>query len=194
MTQNLPSDIWPQVQQGDKGAYAELYTYYYKHLFNYGRKFTEEVTIIEDAIQEVFITFWICRDKLSGVSSPHSYLLYSFRNSIFKKLKQQRKWHEWKEYPQSGPEFSIEAIIISSEMSDEWQLRLQSALRALTSRQKEAIFLRFYEGMTYEQVAEVMNITVKAAYKIMARALLQLKELLSVPMILLLMLLKDLSF
>ena len=53
---------------------------------------------------------------------------------------------------------------------------LEAALKLLTSRQLEAIFLRFYEGFTYEEVAEMLDITVKATYKIVARALAQLKE------------------
>lgn len=43
--------------------------------------------------------------------------------------------------------------------------QLQLTISKLTARQKEAIFLRFYEQLSYEEIAEVMGITVKASYK-----------------------------
>ncbi|MEJ7830747.1 MAG: sigma factor-like helix-turn-helix DNA-binding protein, partial [Segetibacter sp.] len=50
------------------------------------------------------------------------------------------------------------------------------ALKALTPHQREAIFLRFYQTLSYEEVAETLNISVKATYKIIARSLSALKE------------------
>jgi RNA polymerase sigma factor (sigma-70 family) len=58
--------------------------------------------------------------------------------------------------------------------------RLELALRGLTGRQREAIYLRFYEGLSYQEVADLLGISVKATYKMMARALLHLKENMSV--------------
>jgi RNA polymerase sigma factor (sigma-70 family) len=55
-------------------------------------------------------------------------------------------------------------------------LKVQEGLKALTSRQKEAIFLRFYEGLSFEEVATVLHISVKATYKIMARSLESLRN------------------
>jgi RNA polymerase sigma factor (sigma-70 family) len=71
---------------------------------------------------------------------------------------------------------------------------LQQALNTLTPRQREAIFLRFYEELSYEEIAGVLDISTKATYKIVARALLQLKRSLSIPMVSLLLLLRTASF
>lgn len=74
------------------------------------------------------------------------------------------------------PEFSVEQKIIAGEITNEKSLKLNKALKVLTSRQREAVFLRFYEGLSYEEVAVVLNITIKATYKILARSLSTLRN------------------
>ena len=56
---------------------------------------------------------------------------------------------------------------------------LPQASAKLTSRQREDIFLKFYEQLSYEEIADVMGISVKAGYKIMARSLDYLRKNLS---------------
>lgn len=74
------------------------------------------------------------------------------------------------------PVFSVETVIIDAENKTALSNELQHALTSLTSRQLEAVFLRFYEGFSYEEVASMLNISVKATYKIIARALAHLKD------------------
>ncbi len=81
-------------------------------------------------------------------------------------------------------------MTLASDIDTDVQQRLQAALDKLTARQREAIFLRFYEGLSYEEVAAVLKITVKATYKIMARSLTALKETLTLSLAALLVLLR----
>lgn len=69
------------------------------------------------------------------------------------------------------PEFAVDSIIIQSELNAELQAKLEECLKALTPRQREAIFLRYYQNLSYEEVAAILNISVKASYKIIARSL-----------------------
>ncbi|MEO6705974.1 MAG: sigma-70 family RNA polymerase sigma factor [Ginsengibacter sp.] len=179
------------IRNGNKKDYSEAYVFYYKKLFNYGKKFTEEITMIEDSINEVFIMIWDSRQNLHTINSPQSYIFSSFRNSIFQKIKK-TKLLEFREVEQETEvQFSIDTIIIKNETDAALKRQLEKALQQLTSRQREAIFLRFYEGLSYIEVAGVMNISVKATYKIMSRALSELKDILSVPMLLLLAMLEE---
>ena len=143
--------------------------------------------MIEDAINDVFTMVWKNRQRLSAIKSPQSYLFSSFRHSLFKKLALQQKKFI---HPISGEpeeiEFSIESIIIERETDDHLRERIEKALTTLTSRQREAIFLRFYEGVPYAEIATIMNVSVKASYKIMARALAELKDALGISLLTLL--------
>ncbi len=186
----MQKEYWDYIELGDIAAYSETYIFYYKRLYNYGRKFTDNTALIEDAIQAIFMILWKDRGKLAAIYSPHSYIFYSFRNYIFKEKRKLQQVAFQKE----EEEFAIDTIIINQEATGELNKRLQKTLANLTPRQREAIFLRFYEALSYEEVAQVMNISIKATYKLMARSLLKLKELLDIPMILLVALLNGTSF
>lgn len=155
--------------------YENLYKTYFKKFFNYGRKFTQDVHMVEDAIQEVFLDIWNKRQKAVEIQSPNSYYFSSFRFILFKKIKQGSQTLQLVQQ-EDQPEFSVEQKIIAGEITHEQFLKLHEGLKTLSSRQREAIFLRFYEGLSFEEVALVLNITVKATYKIMARSLSTLRE------------------
>ena len=194
MRQSLKKEIWLHISQGDKVAYSEFYIFYYKIFFNYGRKFTDDISLLEDALQECLMDIWTRREKLISIQTPHTYLFSAFRYILFRKIRQSARPWPYKPSGHTDPQFGIEHIIIKKEEESELNLKLQQAIGGLTNRQREAIFLRFYEGLSYEEVAEVLDISVKATYKIMARALLQLKETLSIPLLSILLLFRDTGF
>lgn len=165
---------------GDPSAYAQWYKTYFKKLYNYGRKFTADIGLLEDSIQEVFLDLWKKKEKLLEIDSANSYMFASFRYTLLKKIKAARQTFSADLFTEE-PDFYIEQKIIAGETDKEVQQKLQAAINTLTPRQREAVFLRFYEGLSYEEVAAVLDITVKATYKIMARSLLNLKDQLACP-------------
>lgn len=171
----IDKDIWLQIETGNELAYEKMYAYYYKRFYIYGRKITVHLDTIEDAIQEIMIFIWHNRSSLSGIKHPAAYFYTSFRNLMVNKLKTRGQIVS-DEFIKEETTASSEHSIISKEESIEIKTRLQKASGFLTARQSEAIFLRFYEELSYEEVAEVMGITVKATYKIMARALTELRN------------------
>lgn len=170
----MDNPVFQHIMNGDIDAYSGLYKEYYKRFYNYGRKFTNNVPLIEDSIQEVFLDLWNRREKLSHVDAPNFYLYSSFRYLLLKKIKQHDKivLNE----ADDAYAFSDEHMVVSSELSEELQVKLQKAIKTLTGRQLEAIFLKYYEDLSYKEIAAMLNISVKATYKIMARSLLALKE------------------
>ncbi len=165
--------------------YNELYIDYFKRLYRYGNKFTQDVTLLQDSIQDVFADLWQNRHIRSGIEHPESYIFTAFRYTLFRKIKKENKFVLGSSV-EPEPTFSPEHLIITKQANDALSEKLKHALTALTARQSEAIYLRFYAGLSYEQVAEVLNISVKATYKIMARSLTALKDsmLLSIGIIL----------
>lgn len=188
----MDKNLWANIEIGNKEAYSEAYIFYYKKLYNYGKKITDDIAMIEDSINEVFIMIWKNRETLHNISSPQAYIFSSFRNNIFKKIKSAKLIHFSKVDDQTEVQFAIDSIIVQKETNVVLKAKIESALQQLTDRQREAIFLRFYEGLSYAEIAGVMNISIKATYKIMARALTELKEIFSIPKVLLMILLRQL--
>ncbi len=179
---------WQNITNGDEEAYKNVYIFYFKKFYNYGRKFTGDITLIEDCIQEVFLEIWSKRKKIDGINTPDSYFLSVFRYMLLKKMKQAVNQIELDQLDEE-PNFFLNAEQ-SVDIDPDLKEKLQDALNNLTARQREAVFLRFYEDLTYEEVASVLNISVKATYKIMARSLQALKKNLSVSFLTLFLLLR----
>ncbi|WP_262707453.1 RNA polymerase sigma factor [Mucilaginibacter gracilis] len=155
-----------------------LYKLYANTLYNYGSKFTDDKDLIKECIQELFVTVWTRREYLSEPPNVRNYLFKAFRLSLFKKgnmLQKQVRYEETEHYDFHAS-ITIEEEIITGEDNAVLQRRLQATLDQLTARQREAIFLKFYEGLSYEEIAEIMDISVKGAYKVMARAIDALRD------------------
>lgn len=180
MSDNLSSPM-----RVSETTYALLYKEYVKKLYNYGKKFTEDSNLIQDSIQEVFLDFWVKQEKLLKAENLPAYFFSSFRYVLLKNLKQAGK-KVGTEDAATGLHFSVEHFLIEKETESEQRDKVRRALQSLTSRQREAVFLRFYEGLSYDEVAAVLHITKKAAYKIVARSLDALKNLLLSVLVLLL--------
>lgn len=123
--------------------------------------------------------FWTNREKLAAVRELRSYLFVSFRHYLLKLLSQYRKIQEDVTATDDYAfelEISAEQQRVNAEEQQQQIQLLTSAMRRLTPRQKEAVFFRFYENMSYEEIAGILNISVKATYKLVARAIIMLRD------------------
>jgi RNA polymerase sigma factor (sigma-70 family) len=80
-------------------------------------------------------------------------------------------------------ELAPDQEMIREEADTELRLKIKKGLAALTSRQREAIYLRFYEDLSYEEVSEIMNLSIGGTYKLIYRALDGLRDILSSAML-----------
>lgn len=177
---NLERKQWEALTKGDHVALKQLYNRYQNSVFNYARKFTEDQDLIADCIQELFIYLWEKREILTIPDNPRSYILRSVRNNLIRLLSK-ASVNEEIENPENYPFFvslDSENQYVDQEKRKEVVRKLNTALDQLTNRQREAVFLRFYEDLSFEEIADTLNITTKACYKLIYRAIDVLKSVL----------------
>ncbi len=170
---------WNAFRGGDRHSFSLIYEKYFNGLYNYGSKFNHDKEFVEDCIQDLFVKLWQNRDNINETPSVKNYLYKSLRNTIFSRLNKVENLdidNDLINELDFNLEISPEAYMIENEHAQQMKYKLDKALDNLTSRQREAVFLRFFEELTYEEVANLMRITVKALYKIIARALENLRE------------------
>lgn len=181
---NAESANWLSFQQGSKRALAACYNDYADYLYNYGCKFTADTALVEDTIQDLFLKLWKNRENLGRPASVKNYLLKSLRGLLIRNIQKTQR-HAPEMLDEENYVFLLEGspenIRISHEQAAFRSGQLNTALEQLTPRQREAIFLRFYEEMSYEDISDILSITTKATYKIMARALEALHDRLGTP-------------
>lgn len=169
--------LWNAFKRGDWEAYTSLYHAYYRLLNNYGYKFTKDTNLIEDAIHDLFITLWTNRDNLGNPLSVKNYLYKSIRNILFRKIKAESRFFDLQENNESIPfEVSYDHQLILNEEEKSLQQTIKGVLHKLPARQQEIIYLRFYDGLSYEEIADIMCINVSSTYKLLYKALENLQQ------------------
>lgn len=171
--------LWTSFKDGDKPAFEKLFNRYYTVLVNYGHKFSHDNFILEESIQDLFIKLWKNRLNLGDPPKVKLYIFKAFRTILFRKVKNAAS-RSTVDLDDEHYDFSFtlapDQKLIEDENSEEVRKTVQTALSLLTSRQREAIYLRFYEEMSYEQVAEMLQMNVGGTYKLFYRAFDRLRE------------------
>ncbi|GAB4026827.1 RNA polymerase sigma factor [Spirosoma gilvum] len=169
--------LWQRFRSGDSVAFDQLVGAYYAILFRYGTRFDPDEEYIKDCIQDVFVELWQRRQTVRETEFVKFYLLKSLRRRIFRgKAKWGTNWESIQENYFFEVEFSIENQLITQEIAHDQVRQLEALLNQLSKRQKEVIFLKFYQGLTHEQIAEVMILNRQSVYNILHEALQKLRN------------------
>lgn len=172
--------IWQLFQVGHEASFKVLFERYNQSLYNYGFKFTQDNAVIEDSIQELFVKLWSNKENLNTEVSVKNYLYKSFRRILIKNIEQNiKRAHVTNSAIEHLP-FTIElphdVSMIRKERVLEIKDKLDQALSNMTDRQREIIHLRFFEELTYAEIASIMGLSTKDTYKLYYRALDNLKK------------------
>ncbi len=175
--------LWARLCNGDREAFGEIYRRYFPLLFRYCVRFTTDRALVKDMLQDFFSQLYIQRAGLSLPVNLKSYLMVSARRKLFRYLDKSAHGPSSLEEGTASNfalEVSPESILINRQHTEQTTRLLQQKLDTLTLRQKEAIYLRFYEGLSYEEIADIMVLKeVKYARTLIYRAIAELKELLA---------------
>ena len=169
---------WTLFKTGDEPALSLIYSEYSPVLYLYGLKFTNDHLIVEDCIQDLFAEMVKNCRNLGDTDNILFYLLKSFKRKLRRNLQKQKKIGSiGSKYEYDFHiTYSVEHDIILDEVSKQRSERLIRALKELTPRQKEAVYLKFTKELDYRQVSEVMNISVEACRNLIAKGVKILKE------------------
>lgn len=175
-------ELWMLLKAGDQSAFEFIYDRFFDDMYEYGFRLCKDDFILKDKIQDVFIRIWTRHEKLGSTANIKAYLFTALRNSINEEYRSNLLHTNLLDKFRAGlpANFSMEFELLEKESEQEKLRQLHQALNQLSDRQKEIIYLRFLQDLDYDEVSKVMGITTKAAYKLSARALESLKNLLSV--------------
>ncbi len=173
--------LWESFRKGDKEAFAALFREHYGILYRFGNKFTTDTELLEDSIQELFIELWQAKSQ-APVLSVKAYLLKSLKYKLLKAFRHNGKILPIHDNGDIPFELSHETLLISQQESDEKKRQVIRALERLSHRQKEIIYLKYYQNLSYEEVSEIMNINYQVARNLLYQAIKSLKNMLAGPM------------
>jgi RNA polymerase sigma factor (sigma-70 family) len=171
--------IWQNLLTGDRNALAKLMHAFFRPLANYGLRFTSDKELIKDSVQELFIVLWERRDQLATSVNLKSYLFTSFRRLLLRKLKKIHKTSTITLDPIYVDSFSFvlgtESKIIASEQANNLSNHFNQLIAKLPERQREVVYLKFFESLSREEIANILEIAPQTVSNILQIALSKLK-------------------
>ncbi|RFS19992.1 hypothetical protein DVR12_19900 [Chitinophaga silvatica] len=181
MQNNNLQKYWDQLilhqREGLFGLYKELYS----DLLNYGRALIKDEELTKDVINQLFLYLWDKHQKLASPREIKSYILVSFRRMLLYESKKQQQYHPFiateattAELQQASAEFDK----ISAETNSEVITQLKDALNALSPRQKELLRMKYYDNLSYEEIAERTGLSIRTVYNKTHEALQRLRKIL----------------
>jgi len=135
---------------------------------------------VKDCLQDFFIYLRKNRETLGHTTSIKFYLFKSFRRRVVDYI-QARESEQKKNQLVSGFQLQIEVSdevkFIDRQFQEQQLQKLNNAIDALTEKEREAVFYYFYEGLSYQDIAEIMNFShIASARRLVYRALSNIKD------------------
>jgi RNA polymerase sigma factor (sigma-70 family) len=169
--------LWKMFLSGDQKALSKIVALHYRGLYNYGYRFSQDGDFVKDCLQDLFMELWERRDRLSESSSVKSYLLKALRHKMineslrFKRFKMQ----DHLSFLSEANESAVESLIIEADSHNERSTRLKTIISKLTGRQQEVVYLRFYHGLEYSEITQIMEMERQSVANLLHRSLKEIK-------------------
>jgi len=172
---------WTEMTKGSKPAFLKIYQENYKQLFSYGFSLCYDKELTKDCIQSIFLEIWNGRAALaSEVQNVSSYLRTWLRRKINRSIYENKADLLHDHVAPNENEKSYEELLIAFEENEAQKEKLKHALRSLTPKQLDIIRLKYYENLSYEQIAERTSLTTRTVYNTVFEAISRLRKIIHI--------------
>ncbi|MEX0315196.1 MAG: RNA polymerase sigma factor [Allomuricauda sp.] len=181
--------LWKEIKKGNILALGQVYDQYVDLLFSYGFQLSKDKSYVMDCIHDLFLDIYKYRERLAETDNIKYYLLSSLRRKVNRRYKQKLVHLPEGEYLENhikvlqhslSPEEKLIALETNLGKSNIWQ----KATEFLTKTQLKGLQLRYKEGKQYEEIAEIMDVSVETSRTIIYRAIKSLRKNMIMPTIL----------
>ena len=160
-----------QIAQGDKVAFAQLLSSYLPALLAFIKRYVKEPTQAEDIAQETFLRVWQrAGDWQAREYSPRSWVHRIAYNLCIDLIRKQKPTTDALD-ELIAPHSPEQAMIEHNQHQ-----HLRSAMERLPERQRNALYLCAFQGLSNKEAAAVMHVGVDALESLLARARRTLRD------------------
>ena len=184
MPENQNGKLLMAAKAGDEHAFASLVRAYQDKVYSLAYYMTKNHHDAEDVAQEVFLKIWRALPSYRGEHEPDAWIMKIAKNACYDFLKSRRQVEplereidgEVVERPLADPDpdSNPPAAAVTAERRDE----VAKALLRLPPEQREILTLKYVQGLSYEQICEVLSIGMGTVKSKLWRAKQALKNIL----------------
>lgn len=169
--------LWNDFRAGSQAAFSDLYNFFAADLYRYGYNLVRNRQVVEDCLHELFLYLHQHHARLGPTDNIRFYLYRALRRRLLDTVTRLNRLDS-EEYHFEGAAFVIqshETNLIEAQQFDHQKRLMMQQLNRLPKRQKEILYLVYMKGLSYPQVAEVMDIALKTVYNTVNVALTSLR-------------------
>lgn len=170
-----------KVKQGDIAAFEEIVEIHQSAVIGTVAKMLGGLGDAEDISQQVFIRVWKSAGRYKPSAKFTTWMFTITRNLVFNEMRRRQR-KPAVSMDEREEEYNLLTPDENTTSPDEQVLEnelvkaIDSAIQALPEKQRMAVILRRYEDRSYEEIAEVLNLSLSAVKSLLFRARAQLKE------------------
>ncbi len=174
------SALWDAFRQGDDGAFNHIYAHFSTDLFRYGMHLCGSDVLVQDCMHDLFVRIFSRRSTLGETTSIKFYLLRSLRREIAQASQKKTKEAQTSQAIANQYNFSFEQAaensLVQKEQHNALSKAMLQAVNELPKKQREIVYLIFYCSLSYEQVADTLELTIRTVYNQVYNAVQRLKQ------------------
>lgn len=173
--------LWMSFKSGNEESFILIYKEYANIVYSYGCQFTSDHELVKDCLQDFFVYLREKRSGLGETSSIKLYLFKAFKRRVIEYLKKHSKEiekNEFQQFLEFPMQMSHESIYIQQQLEEDQLSLLDGALKSLEAKEREAVYYFYFEGLSYDQIAQLLDFShVSSARRIIYRALANLRKI-----------------
>lgn len=167
--------LFANMRLHDAKAFELLFKRHYKPLCRRVNSMLNDEEATEDVVQQLFIKIWESRETLQTPDSVAAYLFTAARNRALNYIKSQSRKSN-NEVPLTNLHDEADNRMEEQMDAKELQKALYAAIDSLPEKRREVFILSRFEGKSYKEIAEIMQISIKTVEAQMGKALSTLRE------------------
>jgi RNA polymerase sigma-70 factor (ECF subfamily) len=174
--------ISQKLKEGDDETYIFLFRKYYVSLCSYARRYVGRKDISEEIVSDAFFNIWCNRAILVIHTSVKSYLFQAVCNNSLNYLRKLKKEERLEDFFRDTSEENIGFANIPDEISSDSLIlkdlsaAIEQAVNLLPPKQQMVFRLKRYEGKKLNEIAKMMNLSVKTVEMHLSKAMLALRK------------------
>lgn len=160
---------------GNETIFEQVFRDYYERLCNYANTMVNDMDEAEEIVQSTFLALWEKRSGIDIHTSVKSYLYQAVHNTCLNRIKHNRVKQTHSEYYRYTADVAMGSgsdLLIGKELEGQ----INDAIDSLPSQCQTVFRLSRFENLTYAEISEQLNISVKTVENHMGKALRILRE------------------
>jgi len=173
------SDKWNTIKDGNIKEFEKIFKKYYNSLCNFALKLVEDPDLAEEIVQNFFVNLWLKRNEIE----INNFKKYIFK-SVYNNCLQVKKFYKVRENYYKN-ETKKNAVFTNNMYDNEFEkkyyeheinVKINELIDKMPEKRKKIFMMSKFEGLKYEEIANILSISVKTVESNISKALKTLRK------------------